>query len=72
MVEKIGANLGKINKILDNISASSSQDQMKESFKKFLDLSNRHILSLLLAIEGLETGRVIECVVCGHVTDFCL
>ena len=58
MVETINENIENIGKIHGNISASSSQDQMKESLQRFLDESNRYILNLLLSMEGLKTGRV--------------
>ena len=56
MIETINENIGMIGKLHGNLNASNSQDKTKESLQKFLDVSNKYILNLLLTLEGLETG----------------
>ena len=56
MIETINENIGMIGKLHGNIIASNNQDKTKESLQKFLDVSNKYILNLLLTLEGLETG----------------
>ena len=58
MLETIRENIEKLGKIHNKIITSNNPQDQTHNVQKFLDVSSKFILKLLLTTEGLETGII--------------